>query len=262
MIWQEVADRIFVRRYPFFDETIGVILGADGPVVIDTRSTHRQADELIADLRALTDLPISAAINTHGHYDHVFGNGRFRPAPIWGHVRCVSMVADTGEQQRQAAIAALPDIADDLRAVDLIPPTETFADATTLDLGDQSIELRHLGRGHTDNDIVVIAGEVLFVGDLLENGQPPWFGDSFPLAWAQTGKRLLDLMRGPVVPGHGDVAGREFAESQVAELATLADLARQRADRAIGDDEALHRSPFPESTTRTAIERVLLELAG
>jgi glyoxylase-like metal-dependent hydrolase (beta-lactamase superfamily II) len=262
MIWQEVGDRIFVRRYPFFDQTIGVILAADGPVVIDTRSTHAQADELIADLRAITDLPISAVINTHGHYDHVFGNARFRPAPIWGHVRCASMVADTGERQRTAAMADLLDIAEDLRAVELTPPTDTFESATTLDLGDQTIELKHLGRGHTDNDIVVIAGDVVFAGDLLENGAPPWYGDSFPLDWAETGRRVLDFVRGPVAPGHGDVAGREFVERQVAELAAVAQLARQHAEGAIDQEEALRASPFPEATTRTALERARLELSA
>ena len=83
-------DRVFVRRYAFFDQNIGVVRGDDGVLVVDTRVSHRQADEILADLRELTPLPVRAVVNTHGHNDHAFGNHRFRPAPIWGHARCAS----------------------------------------------------------------------------------------------------------------------------------------------------------------------------
>jgi hypothetical protein len=58
-----------------------------------------------------------------------------------------------------------------------------------LDLGDRQVDLRHLGRGHTDNDVVVTVPDasVLFVGDLLENAPAPGFRDSYPIAWAETG---------------------------------------------------------------------------
>ena len=64
-----------------------MIVGSDGVAVIDTRSTHRQAEEIRRDLASLTNLPVTTVINTHGHYDHAFGNSVFRPAAIWGHVR-------------------------------------------------------------------------------------------------------------------------------------------------------------------------------
>ena len=42
--WVEIGDRVFVRRYAFFDQNIGVVLGGpDGVMVIDTRSTHVHA---------------------------------------------------------------------------------------------------------------------------------------------------------------------------------------------------------------------------
>jgi glyoxylase-like metal-dependent hydrolase (beta-lactamase superfamily II) len=84
--WVEIGDRVFVRRYTFFDQNIGVVLGgADGVMVIDTRSTHVQAREILTDLRELTAAPVSVVVDTHGHFDHAYGNHVFRPAPIWGH---------------------------------------------------------------------------------------------------------------------------------------------------------------------------------
>jgi glyoxylase-like metal-dependent hydrolase (beta-lactamase superfamily II) len=256
--WREVADRVWVRRYASLDQTIGVIGGDAGLVVIDTRSSHRLADELRADLAQLPG-STAAVVNTHGHWDHAFGNARFLPAPIWGHVRCAAMISERGEEMRSRAQRAYPSEAID--AVELTPPTELFAEVATLDLGDRQIELRYLGRGHTDNDIVVIVPDasVLFAGDLLENAPAPGFGDSYPIAWVAAGRALLDLVEGVVVPGHGDPFDLAFAERQVAELAAFAELAKECAHGAIGADEAIRRSPFPAEDTGVALQRALLE---
>jgi glyoxylase-like metal-dependent hydrolase (beta-lactamase superfamily II) len=262
-VWREIGDRVWVRRYDPLDQTIGVIGGSAGLAVVDTRASHRLADELRDELRQLPGTTV-AVVNTHGHWDHVFGNARFVPIPIWGHVRCAAMIVDHGEEQRARVLAAYPvETAEQFRDVELTPPTELVAEAATLDLGDRQIELRHLGLGHTDNDLVVRVPDaaVLFAGDLLENAPAPGFGDSYPIAWAATGGALLDLIDGVVVPGHGDPFDRAFAERQVAELGALATLAREAVSGAIGLDEAIRRSPFPAEPTGEAIERARLELS-
>jgi len=259
-VWREVGDRVWVRRYAALDQTIGVIGGEDGLVVIDTRATHPLADELRADLRALGRHSIAAVVNTHGHWDHVFGNARFLPTPIWGHVRCATMIVERGEEMRARLMREHPD--EPFDAVELIPPSQLFDESATLDLGDRQIQLRYLGRGHTDNDIVITVPDasVLFAGDLLENAPAPGFGDSYPMAWVDTGRALLALVDGIVVPGHGDPFDRKFAERQVAELGGLAELARDAASGAIGLGEAIRRSPFPAEPTGEALERGRLEL--
>ena len=260
--WQEVGERVFVGRYELFDQTIGIVIGAEGVVVIDTRTSHRRADELISDLGNLTRLPIAHVVNTHMHFDHTFGNARFRPSPIWGHVRCASGMREGGEAARRRIAEQLPELAQELAEVEIVPPDQLLSDSALLDLGDRQLELRFLGRGHTDNDIVVLVpdAEVLFAGDLLENGAPPSFGDAFPLAWAKTGARLLDLAESVVAPGHGEVADRRFAEQQVSALAVLADLCRASLGGQIGVDEVMRRSPFPADTTRVALDRATREI--
>ncbi len=261
--WQEIGERIFVRRYELFDQTIGVVIGTEGTVVIDTRTSHRRADELIGDMRALTRVPVRFVVNTHMHYDHTFGNARFRPAPIWGHVRCAERMREEGEARRERVIRQSPELAEELREVEIVPPDRTLEESALLDLGDRQVELRYLGRGHTDNDIVALVPDasVLFAGDLLENGAPPSFGDAFPMHWATTGARLLELVDGVVAPGHGEVADRRFAARQVTELADLAELCRAVVDQRLGPDDAVRRSPFPAATTQLALERARQELA-
>src|SRR5215203_1273374 len=108
--WVEVGERVFVRRYEFFDQNIVVVLGRDEALVLDTRSTHAQAREILDDLRALGSPAVGIVVNSHGHYDHAFGNRVFRPAPIWGHSGCVTMLERTGERQREGAVASMPDV--------------------------------------------------------------------------------------------------------------------------------------------------------
>jgi glyoxylase-like metal-dependent hydrolase (beta-lactamase superfamily II) len=258
--WLEVGDRVWIRRYESLDQTIGAIGGSAGLVVIDTRSSHRLADELRADLAQLPGA-LMGVVNTHGHWDHSFGNAPFLPTPIWGHVRCATMILDRGDAMRAKVVAAYPGEAVD--EIVLTPPTELFEESAALDLGDRRVNLRHLGRGHTDNDIVVLVPDasVLFAGDLLENAPAPAFGDSYPIAWVDTGRALLELVDGTVVPGHGDPFDLAFAEAQVGQLAELAALAREAVSGVIGLDEAVRRSPFPADPTSEALERARQELS-
>ena len=261
--WREVGDRAWVRRYEALDQTIGVIGGTDGLVVIDTRASHQLADELREDLWTLPG-SVAAVVNTHGHWDHVFGNARFRDVPIWGHVRCATMITEDGEAMRARLLERYsPETAAQFSEVELVPPTDLVEEVATLELGDRQVELRYLGRGHTDNDLVVRVPDagLLFAGDLLENAPAPGFGDSYPIAWADTGWALLDLVDGTVVPGHGDPFDRPFAARQVGELTALAQLARDAVNGAIGLDDAIRRSPFPAEASGEAIERARIELA-
>ena len=267
--WTEIADRVFVRRYTTwhdepFDQNVGVVLSDEGPLVIDTRASHRLADELRDELRMLTRAPVAAVVNTHHHWDHGWGNARFLPAPVWGHVRCAERFVERSHAARQRLLDEEPSLAHELEEVVFTPPTHTFEVEATHDLGDRRVILQYLGLGHTDNDIVVTVPDarVMFAGDLVENDAAPSFGDAFPAAWAETAARLATLVDGPVVPGHGGVANRAFAERQAGELAALVDLGRQALTGAIGQEEAVRRSPFPASTSGIAFERLRLELAA
>src|SRR6187397_2729568 len=242
-VWTEVGDRVFVRRYEFYDQNIGVVLGGEDVLLIDMRSTHVQAREIANDLRTLTAAPVTVVVDTHGHFDHAFGNHVFRPATIWGQAGAVPFLARTGEQRRARIAASEPEIAADLADVVIDAPDRTFDDAATIEVGGRAVELRFLGRGHTDHDAVItIPGtDVVWAGDLLEGGAVPFFNDGYPLDWPATAQALAALIhpeRGVVVPGHGDHAGVGFALDHAASLAAVADLGRRIVAAEITLDDA------------------------
>jgi glyoxylase-like metal-dependent hydrolase (beta-lactamase superfamily II) len=141
----------------------------------------------------------------------------------------------TGEDPAADLVAAAP--------LDL--PDRLVDDAAVLDIGGREVVLRFLGRGHTDHDLVVeveTGGEanVVFAGDLVEEGAPPAFEDAFPAEWPATLGRLHALARGPVVPGHGAVVDAAFVGAQREELlAVVSALRRGRPDAGPYDAETM-----------------------
>lgn len=221
-MWDEVGDRVFRRRYAELDQNIGVVVTDDGLVVIDSRSHPRHARILREDLAALSPLPVRWLVNTHRHWDHCFGNQVFADAVIVGHRNCRDRLVSEWRDVI-AALSCDPSLpVEDRRSfdeVELVPPTLVFDDHTGLWAGGRRLELAFLGRGHTDGDIVVTVDDVTFAGDLVEEGAPPSFGDSYPDEWPDTLRRLAEGVTGAVVPGHGDVVDRGFVLSQAADIA-------------------------------------------
>ncbi len=267
--WLELGEDVFVRRYAFYDQNIGLILGRSEALVIDTRSTYRQAREIQEHVRELTDAPIGVVVDTHGHFDHAFGNAVFRPATIWGHERCVSFMVRTGERRKLTIAREEPTIADDLNEIVIDPPDRVFATHATVEVSGREVNLRFLGRGHTDHDVLIdVPGtDVVFGGDLVENGNVPYFADGYPLEWPATLQALAARVGEDVVlvPGHGDHGGKAFLDAQIASLTKLAELAQRVDAGEMSLDEAVAEHPFPEhppEDARRGLERALAQIRG
>jgi glyoxylase-like metal-dependent hydrolase (beta-lactamase superfamily II) len=266
--WDEVAAGVFQRRYNPMDVSVCVIRGRDGLAVVDTRSSPRQADEIRADLRELGSQPVRWVVNTHAHFDHCFGNQRFGPGsdldvPIYGHSR---LPAHLDQYERPALadeIARGEEPAGESREVVITPPTDLVGDRHALDLGDRAVDLLHIGRAHTDNDLLlhVADASAWLVGDVIEESGPPFYGsDCFPLEWPQTISRLLGLLEdgAVLVPGHGRPVGLAFVRAQQAQLAGVADLIRELHAGGVPASQAVQaggpRWPLPAESLSRAIE--------
>jgi glyoxylase-like metal-dependent hydrolase (beta-lactamase superfamily II) len=263
--WREIGDRVFVRRYRLYDQNISVLVGHEGCLVIDTRISPSQAREIIDDLRVLTPLPVTLVVNTHGHSDHAFGNRTFRPAPILGHEGCVRFLRATGEAQKAAVRNDVTPVSAEMDEVVIDPPDRTFTDRLAIEHDGRPIDMRFLGRGHTDHDIVVSIPDanVVFAGDLFESGAPPFFGDGYPMDWPATAEALVALVGdGTAVPGHGDPGGADFANAQLEVFRAIASLALEVHEGLASLDDVVARAPFPLDAARDPIERALAQLRG
>jgi glyoxylase-like metal-dependent hydrolase (beta-lactamase superfamily II) len=258
--WREVDDRVYVRRHEAYDLNVGLVVGDGGCLVIDTRE-HLAAGRELADAVRQVTAARWTVVNTHAHFDHYLGNAAFAPAEIWALDRCRAVIEQYGEVQRRiqshvARRAGEDATARELDASPVVAPSRSFAGPSSrIDVGGRAITLRHLGRGHTDNDIVITVADcaAVFAGDLVEEGAPPAFEDAFPIEWVATLGALLPLLSGPVVPGHGDVVDAGYVVGQRDLLERVAATARTDAATVAG---------LPDDVAAVALGRARAELIG
>lgn len=257
--FDEVGDGVFRRRYESLDLNIGVAIGGDGVLVIDTRASHGQAEELRTEIAGLTKLPIRWVVNTHWHWDHTFGNAVFAEAALWGHRRCREYLIEHGEEAKQGVIEwAGEENRAVIEAVVVRPPEYIVDPDGSIDVGGRSVRLEWLGLGHTDSDLVVSIPDagVLFAGDLLEQGAPPYYGDGYPFAWQDTVNEVRNRASGVTVPGHGDLMDGAAVDTQCEEIAAVAAACADALATGIFDPK---KGPYPPETMQDAWKRAKLE---
>jgi len=188
--------------------------------------------------------PVQRVINPHHHADHIGSNPFFTgEVPVVGQTRGVARTTAFGEQTVAAiledplgrlermnrqirdldisaaaknvgseSMAAFVAMAESMKAADFAA-TETFDRELEVAIGATRVELRHIDRGHTDNDIFVFlpAANVIHGGDLFFNGLHP-FIDTGAGATTAGWQRCIDAMIAQAdgdtvcIPGHGDIS--------------------------------------------------------
>jgi len=229
--FEEIADRVWVARYAWWDVNVTLIRGSGGLVIVDTHSSSVAARQVVDDVRRLGVGPVTHVVNTHEHFDHTFGNAELRASygdvPIHATDVAASRTVEAGERaKRTYGVDPADPRGPEIVETPIVVADTTFSSVATIDLDDRLVELAHPGRGHTGGDLVVRVpdADVLLAGDLVEESAPPAVGpDSFLSEWPQTLEVVIRMLTAStiVVPGHGRPVGRDFVYDQHAELARM-----------------------------------------
>ena len=229
---QHLTDRVlvFTELSPWESNHV-VIIGKDGLVLVDPGHTPlmgRLIREAVA--RELGRESFAYGVDTHEHWGHTWGNAAFPEAVVVSHELAAGAIeADAANAAQRAqffrtqldgAEAGLAELEsgseeatealirrDHLERfvqglsepeLTVQPPRLTFSDRLTLTLGDLTLQMRYLGRGHSDSDIVVLIPEekVALLGCfVLEQGPLPVFGTRpalDPDRWIEAFEAVLD----------------------------------------------------------------------
>ena len=223
---REVRDGLYV--IPGFDGgqsggNVAVRVTDDGVIIVDNKFPYSY-DFITAQVASVTDQPIKYVLNTHHHGDHAGSNADF--------LRSAEVIAHRNAR------------ANNLRNNQTGPPRVTFADETAVFLGDAEAQAHHFGRGHTNGDAVIYFPDLRAVhtGDLFIYGQrldgttlsPFWdYGNGgSAVQWPATLTGLLALDFDTVIPGHGEILGKDDVRTFRTKLETVLD--RVRAEIAAG----------------------------
>jgi glyoxylase-like metal-dependent hydrolase (beta-lactamase superfamily II) len=255
---QQIAERVWV----FGDErinlvpNIGVVVGDDAALVVDTGMGRRNGERLLERVRELSDKPLLLTL-THFHPEHGWGAQAFK-----GVATIVYNRAQREElEEKFGPFVELfssfgPEIAELLSDVRLVRPDVVYAgDEAELDLGGVTVRLSYHGPAHTRGDQLVLlpSERVLFAGDLVENRFFPILPDedAHGSEWIALLERMEALEATTVVPGHGEVGQAAL----IGDVREYLEYVRRRVNEAAASDTSLEDAKLqlePEIRSRYA----------
>jgi cyclase len=288
--FQKVADGVFYATSAGTMNTgsnVPIFLTDSEALVVDSSITPAAARALVKDMKAVTNKPVRYVVDSHYHYDHAFGNQVFdKDAQVIGHhnarvrmpgsmeqytyqnsVRPIPervkslkerIAKETDPQQKttlERQVASSLAYLEQVKEIRITPPNLTFADGITITRGGREFQIKYLGRGHTDTDVVVFLPKerIVATGDLMES-IISYMGDSYPEDWIPTLGRLKALDFDTVMPGHGVVfqgkakitAFQQYLGDVINQVAALRKQGLSAEDAAARVDVTKYSSEFPQ----------------
>ena len=190
-----------------------VFVTSDGVSLVDTK-IKGYGQDILAEVRKITDKPITTIINTHTHWDHSGSNAEFPDTVHFvahenTYAHMSQATCDDGRGFEGGSITNCETFQGDNKKY--LPKT-VFSVRTSLFSGPDQIDLYYFGRGHTDGDTWVVfkAARVMHTGDMFArkglpylvventNGSAIEFGATLKKAVA--GIQDVDIL----IPGHND----------------------------------------------------------
>lgn len=196
-----------------YGANVGVIVGNNGVLVIDTLASSKEAKELINNIRQITDKPIKWVVNTHYHADHSLGNSEF--AKLGAQIISSEETAKDLREKIQNTIDNIEEFGmtkEQIEGTIAAYPSITFTKKITLNLGDDSnatlVEIYNPGHSHSNGSSFVYLPEqkVLFAGDILFTGVYPFLGEGNIDEWSKILDYLMTFNASQIIPGHGPVS--------------------------------------------------------
>jgi glyoxylase-like metal-dependent hydrolase (beta-lactamase superfamily II) len=234
------ANRNFISNAAF-------VVTDDRVVVLDALGSPALAEELIAEIRRVTPLPVKQVIVSHYHADHIYGLQVFKAlgAEVIAHQLARDyLTSDTARLRLKASREELFPWVDETTR--LVSADRWLEGDTTLTLGGTEFRIVHAGPAHTPEDLIVYLPQrkVLLAGDLVFRARVPFVGQADSGAWIKALDRLLAFDTDVIVPGHGPVSRDAREDLQLTR--DYLDFLRTSMAKAAAELE-----PFEEAYART-----------
>jgi cyclase len=257
----------------------GIVDLGGRPLVYDTLMTPQAGEDLRTAAEALFSRPVGAAINSHWHYDHIWGNQAFGAntdiigseetrrmvIATRGHgaydqfmagaeaslesKKAQSQTAKEAGQRRQLGLWVdyWQGVVETKPVLQVLAPDVTFTERMAFHGTVRSAELIAYAGGHTESDAVLFLPHegIAFMSDLLFIGHRPYLGGGDPDRLRHILVEVSDMAPRLLVPGHGPVGTADSLKVMSQYVSTLAGLAREMVEEG-ESEETIDRMPVPE----------------
>ena len=177
---------------------VAVYITSEGVILVDDKY-DQDHEQIVANVKSVTNQPIKYILSTHYHADHSGGNAKFLPtaeiiSTLNARNNIVNHVQSNAPPGMQAARV-------------------TFTTEAQVFLGGKEVRAKYYGRGHTNGDAVIYfpALRVVHTGDLMAGNTPliDYPGGGSLKEWADTLDGVLNTLDfDTVIPGHGPVTNK------------------------------------------------------
>jgi cyclase len=206
---EQIRDDVWVHRVAAagFETTSAVVFARARVFVVDTLLAPRDMEpvrQLLGDRPGRRRLVV---VNTHHHWDHVYGNAAFAKEDIVAQQTCPRLML---LQSRGADGETVP--VEPAEGIEL--PNITFGDRLTFADDVETVHLLH-APGHSEDSLVVFLerARVLLGGDALEWPLPSFSQRDGRTQWVRTLRQLKQLPVDMVVPSHGPVRPKSIIDA-------------------------------------------------
>lgn len=222
-----------------------VIVGANGVIVVDAKTTKAGGQELLDSIAKITPKPVTTVILTHSDGDHVNGLAAF-PAGV-------KVIAQENNKKEQEE--ALAKGGQGAPPADHLPSQVITKNKEAMTIEGEKLELYHWAPAHTSGDLVVYlpTEKIVATGDIVATNNPyPRIHDEkngSSAGWLETARGVVKLDADTFIPGHGQVQTKADIQKRIDDAATRRDkviaLAKEgksldEIKTAVGDDDKLN----------------------
>lgn len=166
-----------------------IVTNYNEAIVLDTPTNNENSEELIQWITEKHHSKIIAVVPTHFHDDCLGGLKAFHDhaIPSYGSLKTIALAKE----------------------YQLVAPKNGFKDALVLKVGEEKVDVRFFGEGHTKDNVVGYfpSEKILFGGCLIKaiDATKGYVGDANVAAWSHTVERVKKEYPNAkiIIPGHG-----------------------------------------------------------
>jgi glyoxylase-like metal-dependent hydrolase (beta-lactamase superfamily II) len=280
----EVAANLYMISGLNYGGNVAFLVTDGGVLVVDSGGLPSDGKTIVELVKQRTETPIKYLVLTHYHGDHTNGIDGFPGLlTIIGHKNIVTNIEklnrerfkknveenfpnlakksrarleelkdknDPASLKEKDELLARLDYIEQSKTITFKTPNRVFDKKKTIELGGQTIELIYPGPAHTDcNCLVYFPGlKVIHMGDILFQASYPYIDFNAGCNtqnWCEVLKNTAAMDIEKVIPGHGELTGKDGLLQLSRYLADLRKAVKAAVAKGLSVDEMKKSITFP-----------------